>query len=207
LPFVSSCGARADSATRERGYAPVTLTRHGRGQAVVEFAIVLPVVALIFASVVQFAFIFERQIGIENAIREASRTAAALPTDDSNAATNAAWAYECLIGQTGDPSPPDTCGRHLLQTNVQSYSVASVANLTVCYDNGSIADASGNGQILVTVTIAYRHLLFVPIVSGILDGIDGTQDGALQVTATSTFHVENAEDTSVALTTRPVCNA
>ena len=190
---------------RESSQANVVRTKRGRGQAVVEFAIVLPVIAVIFAAVVQFAFIFERQIGIENAIREASRTAAVLPTDDSNAVTNAAWAYQCLIGQTGDPNPPDTCGRHLLQNNVQGYSVGGIANLTVCYDNGP-RDAANNGQILVTVTIAYKHPLFVPIIAGILDGIDGTPDGALQVTATSTFHVETAEDTSVALTTRPVCN-
>jgi Flp pilus assembly protein TadG len=186
----------------ERADAPAK----GRGQALVEFALVLPIAIIILAALVQFGVIFERQIGIQNAVREAARAAAALPTDDSNALTNAGWAYQCLFGQTTDPNPPDTCGRHLLQANVEDYDQSQIQALNVCYDNGP-TDPSGNGQILVTASITYKHPLFVPIISAMLDGIDGTIDNALWESTSATFHVENAEDTSVALTTHPICGA
>jgi TadE-like protein len=184
----------------ERAHAPAK----GRGQALVEFALVLPIAVLILAALVQFAFIFERQIGIQNAVREAARSAAALPTDDSNVLTNAGWAYECLFGQTTDPNPPDTCGRHLLQANVEDYDQSQIQSISVCYANGP-TDPSGNGQILVTASITYRHPLFVPILSAMLDGIDGHTDNALWESTSATFHVETQEDTSVALTFSPEC--
>jgi Flp pilus assembly protein TadG len=163
------------------------------GQALVEFALVLPIAVIILAAIIQFASIFERQIGIENAIREDARAAAALPTDNSNASSNANWAFNRLFNAGG-----------LLESNVQGYSAGSLGNISVCYDNGP-ADPSGNGQILVTVTITYMHPLFVPIISGILDGIDNHTDGTLWVTSSVQFHDETAEDTSVSLA-GPYCS-
>jgi len=165
------------------------------GQALVEFALVVPIVVLLLAAIVQFAFIFERQIGIENAVREAARSAAALPIDgNTTAGFNADWAFHRLIDSGG-----------LLDSNVQDYDSLDVQGLSVCFDNGATTP-SGSTQILVTVSVGYTHPLFVPIISGILDGIDGSNDGALRIDTSSVFHVENPEDSSVSLVGQ-VCNS
>src|SRR5205823_4798146 len=108
------CSARA---TERRGQG---------GQALVEFAIVLPILAVLLGAIYQFAIIFERQIGIQNAIREDARRGAALVTTDANVATNATWAFhELWCTATIDPADPCYGHSHLLADNVQGYSNGS----------------------------------------------------------------------------------
>src|SRR5207237_7287318 len=91
--------------------------RVARGQALVEFAFVAPVLVLLLASLVQFGLIFERQIGINNAAREAARRGAALATTSANAATNSTWTLNEL--QTA-------------LANAQGYTDGQKRNLQVC---------------------------------------------------------------------------
>ena len=149
-----------------------------------ELAIVAPILILIIGALVQFAFIFERQIGIDNAIRDAARLAATWDSDSTNAQTNANAALVKVKS---------------LLANSQSFEL-SRANIQVCVGTPASpnnVDASGQSQVAVTITASYKHPLFLPIVDLILDGIDGSSDRALLATATTSFHVEQTGPVTV----------
>jgi Flp pilus assembly protein TadG len=157
-----------------------------RGQALVEFALVATLMVLLLASVVQFGLIFERQIGINNAVREAARRGATLATPDSGAAnTNAAW----TLGQL-----------QTLLSNSQEYSASEARNLRVCFNTPGApynTDAAGNSQVMVTVEAGYSHPLFLPLINVLLDGIDGSNDNGLLVSTTASFRVQQAGSVDV----------
>ncbi len=66
----------------------VARARGGRGQATVEFALVLPLVLLTLMAVLQVALVVRDQVAVVHAAREAARAASVDP--DPNAATAAA---------------------------------------------------------------------------------------------------------------------
>jgi Flp pilus assembly protein TadG len=72
----------------KQGMAPVSMSSgrdtgrrraKGRGQSLVEFAIILPVFLLIAYGVIDFGLAFDASIGISNAAREGAREGATLP--------------------------------------------------------------------------------------------------------------------------------
>lgn len=160
---------------------------HSRGQALVEFALVLVPLLLILAAILQFAFILGAQVGITNAVREAARTGASLETNTSGlATTNGIATYSQLI--------------NLLTSNVQTYRggqlVTSGSPITaVCYS--SYTDPGNTTQIKIKVEAQYRHPLFIPIIGAILDGLDGGSDGALRIGASEEIRVENPPSNSI----------
>jgi Flp pilus assembly protein TadG len=148
------------------------------GQALLELALVAPILILLLAGLVQFAFIFERQIGITNATREAARRAATFETPDAaTAQANADWALAQLQTLLGNSQTHD----------------ATRDRIEVCIftplapDN---VDVAGNAQVVVRITEQYRHPVFLPIVAQILDGIDGVIDQSLLASTSSLFRVE-----------------
>jgi Flp pilus assembly protein TadG len=182
--------ARRVRLTPREGTGNVLGKREGRtadrrtplGQALVEFALVAPILVLIFAGLVQLGLIYERQIGIENAIRDAARRGETLNTTEAN--TNGPFILNLLTASGGS-----------LPTNVEGYAQASIETLGVCYRTQ--VDAAAANSVMVKVTIAYRHPLFLPIIAQILDGFDGANDNALKVTTSSEFQVQNAAAASV----------
>jgi hypothetical protein len=46
-------------------------------------------------------------------------------------------------------------------------------------------------SVRMTVYAEYRHMLLVPLVNAILDGLDGSSDGRFRLSATETMRVEN----------------
>ena len=148
------------------------------GQALLELALVTPVLVLLVVSIVQLGVIFQRQIGIENAVREAARRGATMDTDGTNAAGNATW----TLGEL----------QTLLQ-NLQGHDAAQERGLQVCYytpPSPNDVDPLGNKQVKVRVDAGYAHPLFLPVIELILDGLDGAADDALRADTTSEFHVE-----------------
>jgi Flp pilus assembly protein TadG len=152
----------------------------------VELAIILPILALLFLAIVQFAFIFAAQIGVTNAVREAARVAAISPTKtDAQAVTNAPDVYNRLINPSNG----------LLKQNVFAFSAGNivttgVADTQVCYRDGPAA-AAGEFVVFVKVEAGYRHPMIVPVLGNILDGIDGVSDGGLRIASAEEMRVEN----------------
>ena len=169
-----------------RASATLSAVAHRRGQALVELAIIIPILALIFLSIVQFAFIFAAQIGVTNAVREAARVAAVSKTvTDAEATARATDIYNRLTNSSNG----------LLKQNVFAFNPSNVvtsgtADTQVCYRDGPAA-ASGEYVVFVKVEAGYRHPIIIPLLGAILDGIDGVSDGGLRIATGEEMRVEN----------------
>jgi len=143
----------------------------------VEFAFVVPVLFVIMLGIVQLGWIFTTQIGLTNSIREAARYAATQRTvDTTQAGTNGSATVAQL--------------NLIMPRNVNFFGSANVstASATYCaYPDVKSPDYS----LRVRVTVQYRHPLFIPLISGIIDGVDGVADNALLATAVEEMRVEN----------------
>lgn len=168
-----------------------------RGQALVEFALVLPILVILLLSIIQFAFIFAAQTGVTNAVREAARIAAVnTPTVTAGQADTAAQAvYARLVGGNG-----------LMARNVFGFTATNVVSpeTSVCYSK--FIDATNAPAIKVKVTGQYRHPIFIPLLDRILDGLDGVNDGGLQIGSAEEMTVENAVLTTTDIV-GPVCKS
>lgn len=154
-------------------------SRHGArdGQGVVEFALMAPILLVIMLAIVQLGWIFTTQIGLTNGIREAARFAATNPTvSTTQAATNGS----ATVTQLGS----------ILPRNVNFYDAANLSAGTTTYCQ--YVDPRGDYAVRVSVIVQYRHPLFIPLITPLLDGIDGTADNALLVGAVEEMRVENS---------------
>ncbi len=147
-------------------------TRRSRGQALVEFALVLVPLMLIFLGILQFGFLYGTQIGLTNAAREAARYAAASQTATSAQATSHGTQVMSQLTTK------------ILPNNVQSFYSANLVtagapHTQVCY--ASYKDPSGNYSVRVTVEVEYRHPMLMPLIGSIIDGLDGTPNDGLRV--------------------------
>jgi len=169
-------------------------TRHAaNGQALAEFALILPILALLLLTIIQFAFIFAAQFGITNAVREAARLAAvSTPTLTATQAngggtSTGARVYGALTGPSG-----------FLAKNVFAYNPASLVTTggatAVCYRLGADTNTPPKDIVLVRVEASYVHSIFIPLLDGFLNGIDGDlTDGGLRVGSSEEMRVENDE--------------
>ncbi|HZC33590.1 MAG TPA: TadE family protein [Candidatus Bathyarchaeia archaeon] len=173
---------------------------HRRGQALVEFALVLPVLALFLLSILQFGVLFSTQVGITNAVREAVRNASALPVATVADATTAANSvYSRLTGANGLLAR--TGSSYLPGALVQSGSPRT----QVCYY--SYFDETSNWSIMARVSVQYRHPLFIPVVSSIIDGFDGANDQAYRIGVSEEVRVSNGilASTDIGNNGNPTC--
>ena len=166
----------------------VTRRGHGahQGQALVEFALVLPVFLLVVFSVIQFGFLLGGQDAMSNAVREATRYASTLPVANTTDAGSCSCgtgqqAYNQLLTSLRAKVPGFVPG------NLVACGAAAPAS-SVSYCIRSNPDATYS--IYVTVSVVYRQPLFVPLVGPIVDRIDGTADNALRTSASEQMRVE-----------------
>jgi len=146
------------------------------GQGLVEFALVVPILLVIMLGIIQLGWIFTSQIGLTNGIREAARYAATHRTvTPAEAATNAAATVNQL--------------NLIMPRNVNFFGAANVSTASATYCE--YTDPKGDPSVRVRVTVGYRHPLFIPLITAILDGIDGVADNALLATAVEEMRVEN----------------
>ena len=142
---------------------------------------------MIFLVFSQFAVILAAQIGITNAVRETARLAATTTptTTTAEVAVNGQGVYTALAdSSTG-----------LLSKNVFAYTASGLVtsglgDTMICYRTGT--DPAGDLAVIVRVDASYVHPLFIPLVSSILDGLDGnSSDGGLRIGANEEMRVEN----------------
>jgi Flp pilus assembly protein TadG len=149
-----------------------------RGQALAEFALVLPVFLLIFFAVVQFGVLLSAHIGLTNAVREVARFGSTIPTSDGSPST----AVQTYLTDT------------VLPGYVATYSKSNLGSSSVTYCK--YQDTSGKYSVRLTVSATYNHPLFVPFVNVVLDAIDGSRDGSFTLTTSEAMRVENPPLTS-----------
>jgi Flp pilus assembly protein TadG len=176
----------------------------GRGQALVEFALVVPILAVLLMSILQIGVLFFSQVGLTNAARDAARNASAIPVTTAAGASTAANTYFLRLT---DPSTG------FLKRNVGAYSPGGLVTgspgslrTEVCYY--SFVDATTGTSIMAHVHIEYSHPLFIPLISQILDGFDGVNDGGYRMGVTEEIRVGNVNLTTTDIPTiaTPVCN-
>ena len=173
-------GARPDLASSRAEPA-----HRARGQAVAEFAIVALPLLLLLCGIAQFALIYNAQVGLTNAIRDAARYGSTLTVTDNSTATSVATAtYTKLTTSLG--------------SYVSPYSSANLGPGTqACVSQH--ADGAGGSPAWITVTVAYKHPLIVPLIGAIIDAIDGTSDNAYRLTASTELRIDNPTQASVSV--------
>ena len=157
------------------------------GQSLVEFALIAPLFFLLLFAVIQFGFLMGGQIGLTNGVRETARYAATIPN-----ATIASVRSELLDRQLPRAVPGFRSGSI----------VGGSTTVTYCYytNPNHVPGTYPSYSLRVRVTAVYRHPLFVPLVSNIIDGIDGSNDNALTATVREEMRLENPRITSVPAT-------
>ena len=154
-----------------------------RGQAVTEFALIAPLLFLLLFAVIQLGFLMAGQIGFTNGVRETARYASTIPN-----ATAASVRTELLTKQLPKAIPGFRSGNIVAAGTTVDYCYYPNPNNTASYPSYSLR---------VNVNAVYRHPLFVPLISNILDGIDGSNDSALTASVREEMRVENPRITSI----------
>jgi Flp pilus assembly protein TadG len=157
--------------------------RGERGQALTEFALIAPLLFLLLFSVIQLGFLMAGQIGFTNGVRETARYAATIPN-----ATAASVRTELLTKQLPKAIPGFRGTNIVAGSTTVSYCYYTNPNNTASYPSYSLR---------VIVSAVYRHPLFVPLISNILDGFDGSNDSALTASVREEMRVENPRMTSI----------
>lgn len=162
------------------------------GQALLELALVTPILVLLFMAIFQFAYVLESQNGLTNALREAARRAAATTTAGPNWASLQTWVQGELCG---DAAPPCTGG--LLAENVQAFEGSRLwvdpPPVTLC--RYEVVDSTGTlvNNFRVQADVKYKHPLFFGPMAFATDLVDGTPNGFWDLSASAQMRLENID--------------
>jgi Flp pilus assembly protein TadG len=172
------------------------------GQALLELALVVPIIFTLALAIFQFAYVIESQMGLTNAVREAARrTAASTATSPTWTGANSLQEYvvEQLCGDAVDP-----CDGGLLEENVQGYDGSLLTNdrPDVCFETYS---AAGVQNVSVTVSVTYEHPLFFGILKFATDAVDGTANNAWDLSASAQMRLENVDPLTLGSNPVPAC--
>lgn len=164
--------------------------RSADGQALPEFALVLPLVLIVLFSIIQLGFLLAGQNGMTNAAREAARYASTIPTPDTivagnctSSGTNAYLVYDRLTKVNLPQYIPGFIGLNLIPAAPSSGCGAAALAGTgsgVGYCAAANQDGTGTYSVRVRVAIVYGHPLFIPIVGSILSSTNTWQLKAIE---------------------------
>jgi len=155
---------------------------HGSaGQSLTEFALIAPIFFLLLFGVIQFGFTFGGQNALVNGVRDAARYASTYRVGDATQATAACAAVKTQLERN-------------LQAGLPGFAVSRMERaahpLLIKYVWYANPDGT-TWSIRVEVTARYDHPLWIPLVGLIVDGIDGTRDGFMTLSASEQMRVEN----------------
>ncbi len=123
------------------------LRRDSSGQSLVEFALVLPLLLLMFFGIFEFGRFYYTKITLQHAVREATRFAVTGNT--------------LIDPETGEPV--DRAG------SIVRVILYNTRNLDVSVDGISISPADGGGpEDIVRVAVDFRYDLSLPLISKIV---------------------------------------
>ena len=149
------------------------------GQALVEFALVLPILLLVVTGIMQFGILLGGQIALVNGVREAARYGSVLETSSAGSVPADAAAVEARL-------------QSVLTSGLPGYSPARLLSSSVCYVSYQNPGSSpASYSVRLTVSATYKHALFVPLITPILDPMDGSFDDGFRLSASEEFRVEN----------------
>lgn len=182
---------------RRRKGPPLLASRRPEeaGQALLELALVTPILALLVMAIFQFAFVLETQMGMENAVREAARRVAAAVPPAAPYWTGTGSLEEWVQAQLcGDLVPP--CDGGLLRQNVQAFEGSRLPGdlPTVQFCSYPVAAASGTQtEYRVRVSLRYSHPLFFGPMGFATDAIDGYPNNAWDLSVSAEMRLEKID--------------
>jgi TadE-like protein len=142
--------------------------KRSRGQSLVEFALVLPILVILLFGTIQVGVTYGGYNGLINSVREAAR-------------------YGSVCTGSTAPGCGNLTATHLLQginTAVFAFKSGS-PNAVVTY--GSYQDAAGKYNIQMTVTGCLKGIIFIPFIGNLLSWTDPT---GVYLKSTEVFRVE-----------------
>jgi hypothetical protein len=144
------------------------------GQAMVEFALIAPLLFIFLFGIIQFGITFGGEIGLSNAAREVARYASTAP---ANATTATITAQANMV----------------LQRSIPGYNGSGVTTVSYCWykDPPTGSPPMGTFSQKVIVSIKYGHTLFIPLVGRIIDGLDGSVDNRYTTGVQEEMRVES----------------
>ena len=144
------------------------------GQAMVEFALIAPLLFIFLFGIIQFGITFGGEIGLSNAAREVARYASTAP---ANATTAAVTAQANMV----------------LQRSIPGYNGSGVTTVSYCWYKDPLTPSTPIGTFSqkVIVSITYGHTLFIPLVGRLIDGLDGSSDNRYTTGVQEEMRVES----------------
>ena len=128
---------RLRAAARRQG-----VLRDARGQSLVEFSLILPMMLLLILAIMEFGQLYQTKLTLRHAVREGARFAIT---------------GNVLLDSIGDPM---TRAESIQQTILQS-----AARLNIDVDNISIDPADGGDpEDVVTIRVTHRYEVKTPII-------------------------------------------
>ena len=169
------------------------------GQALLELALVTPILVILIMAIFQFAYVMETQIGLTNAVREAARRVAATTTTNPNWSDLRTWALVQLNGDGTSTNPG------LLPSNVQAYDASrlwaapypSMTNTTSPGVTFCSYTVGGATNYKVEIDVRYAHPLFFGLLAYATDAIDGYPNGQWDLSASASMRLENADAAAI----------
>jgi Flp pilus assembly protein TadG len=143
--------------------------RPDRGQAMAEFALIAPLFFLLTFGVIQMGILFGGQIGLTNAARDVARYASTVPAGQTQGAI-------------------DAQALPLLSRSIPAYNAGAVVTVDYCWYPNPTTPVTYSQKVIITIT--YGHTLFVPLVGGLIDGLDGAPDNRYTTMAREELKVE-----------------
>jgi Flp pilus assembly protein TadG len=148
-----------------------------------EFALVAPLFFLLLFGVIELALLMGGQNGLVASARELARYAAPF-----RVATNADATAVCANAANPDHGLTQQLNTFMSRA-IPGYIAGNTVSRTVTYSWGTNADSTH--YVELQIHIVYGFPLHVPLLSAILDRIDGTADDRVRLDATETMRIEN----------------
>lgn len=145
--------------------------RTSRGQALIEFAFVAPLVLVFLLAIVDFGIALDRRILLDHAVREGAR-------------------FASVGGNSLESGTPDDLITQIKEyTAEQAQGIVDVGDIEVCYDEANASGTLGDAGDNVQVRVHYRH----DFVTGFTSMFD-TDLAGIDMNPTSSARVERAAD-------------
>lgn len=149
-----------------RGHPPGAARDGQSGQALLELALVAPILILLVMAIFQFAYVFQTQMGLANAVREAARRAAAADQPDT------VWVRAQLCG-----TDSSACDAGLLAANVPGFSQSRLTPANTVSVGFCTYLVSSIPNYRVNISVTYLNPVFFPLLAYATDLMDGSGDG------------------------------
>lgn len=151
------------------------MNRPQRGQSLVEFALILPVLMLVLMGIIQMGFVFNAYVTISNATREGARTATvylydrnlSVSVNDTARNEAARGALNSAMGMLSRTSPQFANSSSWTATN--GGDTFTTSDLVVAYTvPAGTTDVDTRAGQRVSVSMTYHLDLIIPFIGAIL---------------------------------------